>query len=218
MKDVPKQAQKAIKAGRLKGMTDISPQWRYHVMTQTFGPIGIGWKFTIDRQWLEDGSYGQSCAFTEISLYVKHEGAWSDAIPGTGGSAFIAKETKTNWDTKVKEDFLYTSDEAYKMSLTDALSVAMKMLGVGAVIYSAGNDYSKYSAPAAPPQQAKQVNQYAEVISDTQLSNIEILIEQTSTDPRQFCKYLNVAELHHLPAADYNPAIRALEDKKEKMS
>jgi hypothetical protein len=210
MKDVPKQAQKAIKAGRLKGMTDISPQWRYHVMTQTFGPIGIGWKFTIDRQWLEDGSYGQSCAFTEISLYVKHEGAWSDAIPGTGGSAFIAKETKTNWDTKVKEDFLYTSDEAYKMSLTDALSVAMKMLGVGAVIYSAGNDYSKYSAPAAPPQQATTIN-------DSQLANLEILIEQTNTDIEQFCKYVKVAELHHLPAADYNPAIKALEIKKGKM-
>ena len=200
VKDVPKQAQKNIAAGRLKGMTDISPQWRYLVMTQTFGPIGIGWKFTIDRQWLEDGSDDQRCAMTNISLYVKHEGEWSAAINGTGGSAFIAKESRG----------LYTSDEAYKMSLTDALSVAMKMLGVGAVIYSAGNDYSKYSAPAAPPQQATTIN-------DSQLANLKILIEQTKTNIAQFCKYVKVAELHHLPAADYNAAIKALEGKKGKM-
>ena len=148
LKDVPASAQKKIAAGRLKGFTDISPQWRYHITTETFGPIGIGWKYTIDRQWIEEGSYEQKTAFTNISLFVKQEdGEWSDAIPGTGGSMYIAEENKTDYNTKEKYKYLYTSDEAFKMSLTDALSVALKMLGVGAVIYSSGNDYSKYSAP-----------------------------------------------------------------------
>jgi len=137
LKEVPTKAQKPILGGRLKGMTDISPMWRYHQMTSIFGPIGIGWKFTLDRQWIDTGANEEQCAHTNISLYVKNNGEWSAAIPGTGGSAFVAKESRG----------LYTSDEAFKMSLTDALSVAMKMLGVGAVIYSAGNDYSKYTTP-----------------------------------------------------------------------
>ena len=32
----PKTALKQIKGGRLSGMTDISPQWRYEVLTEQF--------------------------------------------------------------------------------------------------------------------------------------------------------------------------------------
>ena len=48
---------------------------------------------------------------------------------------------------------LHFNDEAYKMAETDALSVAMKALGVGANIYSGMSDGSKY-APK-PQQQAE---------------------------------------------------------------
>lgn len=133
---VPTNAQKTIGAGRLKGMTDINPMWRIKRLTELFGPCGIGWKYTIERQWLESGSDGTSCAFCNINLYIMQEGAWSDGIPGTGGSSFIAKE----------KGGLYTSDEAFKMALTDALSVACKALGFGADIYWSGNKDSKYGA------------------------------------------------------------------------
>ena len=133
--EVPKNAQKTISAGRLKGMTDINPMWRIKVLTEEFGPCGIGWKYTIDKQWLEPGADGVVSAFCNITLYIKVNGEWSDGIPGTGGSAYIAKESKG----------LYTSDEVYKMALTDALSVACKALGIGANIYWAGGGDSKYS-------------------------------------------------------------------------
>ena len=42
---VPKDAQKPIAAGRLKGKTDINPMWRIKKLTEIFGPAGIGWKF-----------------------------------------------------------------------------------------------------------------------------------------------------------------------------
>lgn len=136
---VPQNAQKEIGAGRLKGMTDINPMWRIRKLTEIFGPAGLGWKYTVDRQWVEDGSDGTKCAFCNISLYIREEGEWSDAIPGTGGSSFIAKERSG----------LYTSDEAFKMALTDALSVACKALGFGADIYWAGNRESKYGKLSA---------------------------------------------------------------------
>ena len=131
----PASALKQIGGGRLKGMTDINPQWRYKAITDVFGQCGIGWKYTIDKLWLESVNDGQVCAFASISLYVLKSGiAWSDPIPGTGGSMFIAKE----------RDGLHASDEAYKMAITDALSVAMKMLGVGGSIYEGRWDGSKY--------------------------------------------------------------------------
>lgn len=134
--DVPENAKKTIGAGRLKGMTDINPMWRIKALTEQFGPCGVGWKYVIDKQWLEDGSDDTICAFCNVSLYFKlPTGEWSEAIPGTGGSTYIAKE----------RNGLYTSDEVYKMALTDALSVSCKALGVGADVYWQGGKDSKYS-------------------------------------------------------------------------
>jgi hypothetical protein len=45
----PAWAKKNISDGRMKGMTDINPQWRLMAMTETYGVCGIGWKYTIDR-------------------------------------------------------------------------------------------------------------------------------------------------------------------------
>ena len=140
LKQPPPSALKTIRAGRLKGMSDINPQWRYQAMTEYFGPCGVGWKYEIRSTWVEQASEGQIMAFAEIRLYVAHEnGNWSDPIPGIGGSTLVAKESKG----------LYSSDEAYKMAVTDALSVAMKMLGVASDIYMGLWDGSKYKD--APP-------------------------------------------------------------------
>lgn len=122
---VPKEAQKTIAAGRLKGMTDINPMWRIQKLTETFGPCGIGWKYTIQREWMEHGANNEIAAFMDILLYYKWDGQWSEGIPGTGGSSFVAKE----------RNGLYTSDECYKMALTDAISVAAKAIGMGADVY-----------------------------------------------------------------------------------
>ena len=145
---VPVSSLKAITGGRLKGKSDINPQWRFLVMTQVFGMCGIGWKYTIDKQWLEEGKDGEVMAFVNVSLYVKHEGVWSDAIQGNGGAMLIAKE-KSGY---------FNSDEAYKMAMTDALSVSMKALGVAGDIYMGIFDGSKYMGHPAniKPEQPQQ--------------------------------------------------------------
>lgn len=130
----PKEALKEIKGGRLKGMTDIKPQWRYKAMTEQFGICGVGWKYTITKEWTEQGSHEQVLCFVDVDLFIKVDGAWSDAIPGTGGSMLVTKESAG----------LHTSDEGFKMALTDALSVAMGRIGVAADIYMGNWDGSKY--------------------------------------------------------------------------
>jgi hypothetical protein len=143
LKAVPAAAKKTIFAGRLKGMTDIKPQWRLKMMTEQFGAIGIGWYYTIDKTWTETLE-GETSAHVQVSLYIKDTDNvnWSAPIPGIGGSMLLALEKQR---TKP-----FHSDEAYKMATTDALSVAMKQLGVAADVYMGLSD-SKYDKPVEKP-------------------------------------------------------------------
>lgn len=145
VREVPKTAMKTIGAGRLKGMTDISPMWRIKCLTEQFGPCGIGWYYDIVEKWLEPGAGGEVAAFVRILLYIKYDGEWSKPIEGIGGSSFIASE----------KSGLHTSDECYKMALTDAISVACKALGMGADVYWQGDNtkYQMYSQPQEQPAQ-----------------------------------------------------------------
>lgn len=132
-RSVPQEAQKEIKAGRLKGMTDINPMWRIKKLTELFGPCGVGWKYRIADYRLEEAPTKEIAAFLEITLQVKIDGEWSQEIPGIGGSAFAAQE----------KSGMHMNDECFKMALTDAISVACKALGIGADVYYA-KDRSKY--------------------------------------------------------------------------
>lgn len=144
-RECPKTALREIQSGRLKGKSDINPMWRIKKLTELFGPCGIGWKYTIDKQWTETCSTGEIAAFVNISLYFKYEGQWSEAIIGTGGSSFVAAE----------KSGLHLSDECYKMALTDAISVACKALGFAADVYW-NMDSTKYSENFHSNQQKPQ--------------------------------------------------------------
>ena len=138
LKEVPKEAQKKITGGRLVGMTDIKPMWRIQKLTETFGPVGLGWYTETTKKEIIEGANGEKIATVDILLYVNYkvpyeleEDLWSKPIEGSGGSSFIAKEQKG----------LYTSDECFKMAYTDALSVACKGLGMGADVYWGDSKY-----------------------------------------------------------------------------
>ena len=145
VRSVPENAQKEIKGGRLKGMTDINPMWRIKKLTEEFGVCGIGWIPKIARTWLDKGENNEVIASVEIELRVKVDGEWSEPIPGIGGSKAVAKE----------QNGIYTDDECYKKAYTDALSVACKALGMGADVY--WNENTKYTAPpSAEPTRTAQ--------------------------------------------------------------
>ena len=128
---VPKEAQKAFNNGRFSG-TDINPMWRIKILTEMFGPAGLGWYYKVISERAE--TVGDTVmAIVDLELYIRDPatGEWSMPIYGTGGNVLLAKGR--------------ASDEGYKMALTDALSVACKALGVGADIYFE-KDKTKYTA------------------------------------------------------------------------
>jgi len=149
VKQPPASALKQIIGGRLKGKTDIAPQWRYQEATNQFGPCGLGWKWVIKRVWNEPLPDGQILCFAEVDLFYKMNNTWSEAVPGIGGSMLVEEETRG----------LHASDEGYKMAVTDALSVAFKTLGFASDVYAGMWDGSKYrDAAITQPEQAPQLD------------------------------------------------------------
>ena len=183
LKQPPTRALKQIGAGRLKGKTDINPQWRYEAMTNEFGICGVGWKYTIDKLWTEKGAGDVIFAFAQVSVYTRVDECneqtnvrhvhWSEPIPGIGGSQLVEKESAG----------LHNNDEAFKMATTDALSVALKMLGVAADIYAGLWDGTKYKdAPkilVAAPQQ-KTISE-EKILSENELIVLLNALEKCTT-------------------------------------
>ena len=141
MSKVPNSALKPIEFGALKGKSDINPQWRYEVLTNTFGLCGIGWKYEITSHHTVPVSNGGLMVFVFINLYVKDGENWSAPIPGSGGDFLIIKD----------KNGIHGNDEAFKMAITDALGNAAKMIGVAADIYRGLYD-SKYEKKASETQ------------------------------------------------------------------
>ena len=141
LENTPKEAQKEISAGRLKGFTDINPMWRLKRLSEVFGPCGIGWKYEVTNSYVLSGANEEIAAFVDILLYYKQGGEWSEGVPGLGGSMFVAKE----------KNGMHTSDECFKMALSDAIGTACKALGMSADIYFS-KDRSKYTTAQEAPE------------------------------------------------------------------
>jgi len=204
---VPNEAKKPINAGRLKGMTDINPMWRLKCLTEQFGPCGLGWSYEITKQWIKEGSENQKVAFTNINLYVKYGEEWSKAIPGTGGSSFIAKESKG----------LYTSDECFKMALTDAISVACKSLGIGADVYFE-KDRTKYDGAQTNTEGTgvKVNNNTKSSIDKAKVDAIKALALKKGVDEAYICKFRKCNKFEELTLEGWTAAMDWLKKQVDK--
>ena len=124
LKSVPQEYLKTIGAGRLKGMSDIKPQWRILKLTDVLGSCGFGWK--IQNLKFEYKEVGQEIVCNcYLEFLYKQNNEWSEPIPASGGSKLSTLE----------RNGVYVSDEAEKMAYTDAISVACKMIGVASDVY-----------------------------------------------------------------------------------
>ena len=145
VKSVPQSALKVIDFGKLKGKYDISPQWRWEILTETYGMCGIGWYFDIveTKEVLVEAT-GETMLYVKVNLYIKDGNKWSKPIPGYGGDFLIQKD----------KNGYHGNDEAFKMAVTDALGTAAKMIGVGADVYRGLQD-TKINAAAEKEKKEK---------------------------------------------------------------
>lgn len=148
VKTVPQSALKVIDFGKLKGKYDISPQWRWEILTEVYGMCGVGWYFDIvDTKQVLVEATGETMLYVKVNLYIKDGNEWSNPIPGYGGDFLIYKD----------KNGYHGNDEAFKMAVTDALGTAAKMIGVGADVYRGLQD-TKINAAAEKEKKEKEFN------------------------------------------------------------
>ena len=206
-RNVPDEAKKQITGGRLKGFTDINPMWRIKMLTESFGMCGEGWYYKVTDKRLEKGANGEIAAFVDIELFVKikreisvkveNEGGymddgaemiseWSMPIFGTGGSMFVSNE----------RNGAYTSDEAFKMALTDAISIACKSLGMGADVYF-DKDRTKYDQSTVEPktnQEPVVSEKKQETLTD--MEQVKLALESFTTSAQVAKYWKDNADMH----------------------
>lgn len=132
---VPEEARKDFRReGGFSG-TDINTMWRVRTLTEMFGPIGIGWRFSTVKRWTETYETGEMKAYAEIALSYRdpETGEWSEPIYGVGGNSAILERRSGR----------VANDECYKMAETDAFGRACMWLGIGSDVYWS-TDRTKY--------------------------------------------------------------------------
>jgi hypothetical protein len=172
----PREALREIQAGKLKGKTDINPQWRYKAMTEAFGLAGLGWKYEVQKLWTEPGAGNEKLAFAQVAVFVKKDkDEWSEPIVGIGGSKLVA----------IEKGGAVSNDEGYKMAVTDAFSTALKMIGVAADIYAGMWDGSKYKDEAQGAPQAMYVNNCKEPMNQQLPGRPQVPQQRQAPAPQQ---------------------------------
>lgn len=212
VRSVPEEAKKTIKGGRLKGMTDINPMWRIKKLTEEFGPCGFGWKYTVVDKWIDTSmAKDEIVASVMIAFQYKLDGEWSEPFHAIGGSMLVASESKG----------LYVNDEAYKMALTDAISVACKNLGMGADVYwdkdnTKYNDSKREYESEVNKIKAEEEKLKKMIISAAHVQNIIKGAELIGIDLKVILREYSVDDISKLTEAQYGDCMNKLEAEAQK--
>ncbi|UKA23357.1 hypothetical protein IHC92_20615 [Photobacterium damselae subsp. damselae] len=212
------------------GRTSISTQYRIQKCTEMFGPVGIGWGYTVLREWIVDGSpiirdgqfieengkfLREEVHKCEIEFWYKHNGE-------------VAKLTQYG-DTKklylTQNGYFYHDPECEKKSLSDALGKAMSMIGISADVYLGEFDNDKISqinnSAKMASKEVKAIDRAKEATEQV-LESVKGFIEEMDNAANlseiNILKQKSLAMLHSLPSSTdeqkrkKSKAIKLLED------
>lgn len=147
----PTEHTKAITGKAYQG-TSPKPHYLVHKATETFGPCGIGWGFTVANERIEEGADGEKMHIAHVRVWFKWNGERGE-VEHIGGTQFSGKRRNGSF---------FTDEDAPKKSVTDALVKALSMIGFAGDIFMGRYDDSKYvnelraeEHKAAQPDQPK---------------------------------------------------------------
>ena len=107
-----------------KRITTIDPMYQIQMMTDLFGPVGLGWKYKVDYKYID------GLVFAEVTIkYFTNE--WHEYGPVCS----VQNLSKKNGNL---------DDEAPKKAMTDAMTKAFSHLGMSADVFLGKFDDSKY--------------------------------------------------------------------------
>ena len=108
-----------------KKITSIDPMYQIQCMTETFGPVGLGWKYNVKY------TYQDSLVFAEVSIHYCVHDNWFEYGPVCSVQNLFKKNGNLD-------------DEAPKKAMTDAMTKAFSHLGMSADVFLGKFDDSKY--------------------------------------------------------------------------
>lgn len=126
------------RGGGFKG-TAIKPMWSYKRMTEEFGPCGTGWGIGEPSFQVVPGDNREVLVYCTASIWYGED---RKIVYGVGGDKIVTHikaNTQYNRPERWEND-----DEAFKKAFTDAITNALKMIGVGADVHMGMFDDSKY--------------------------------------------------------------------------
>jgi hypothetical protein len=126
----PRHTKGFSRSGGFKG-TAIKPMYSFHRMTEEFGPCGQGWGVNQPSFQVVPGTEGEVLVYCTVSVW---HGDRANLVFGVGGDKVVVK-----YSSGLKSD-----DEAFKKAFTDAITNALKLIGVGADVHMGLFDDSKY--------------------------------------------------------------------------
>jgi hypothetical protein len=128
----PAHTQKFTRPGGFKG-TAVKPMWANKQMTELFGPCGVGWGTSEPKFQLVTADE-EILVYCTVGMWYFDNGLKEGLVYGIGGDKVLLKT----------QQGLRSDDEAFKKSYTDALSNAMKFIGVAADVHMGLFDDNKY--------------------------------------------------------------------------
>lgn len=154
----PSHTKKFKRSGGFEG-TAIKPMWSYKRMTDEFGPCGMGWGVGEPVFQVVPGENREVLVYCTASIWYR-EGEKNAVVYGVGGDKVVTY-IKANEQYKRPERW-ESDDEAFKKAFTDAVTNALKLIGVGADVHMGMFDDNKYVntvakefSEAAKPEKAE---------------------------------------------------------------
>lgn len=133
LKKVPEAHLKPFQRGGGFRGTAIKPMWSIHRMTEVFGPCGTGWGIDAPEYKIQLVANDEILVYCIVTVWYEKP---SQKLVGVGGDKIYAKF----------KDGFKSDDEAFKKAFTDAVTNALKHLGVGGDIHMGLFDGSKYAS------------------------------------------------------------------------
>lgn len=137
----PKHTQQFKRGGGFKG-TAIKPIWSYRRMTEEFGPCGIGWGVGEPSFQIVQGVNSEVLVYCTASVWYKHGDDASQTVYGVGGDKIVTHVRASEQYNRPER--WENDDEAFKKAFTDAVTNALKLIGVGADVHMGMFDDNKY--------------------------------------------------------------------------
>jgi hypothetical protein len=159
----PNHVKQFKRAGGFAGHA-IRPIWSFRRMTEEFGPCGIGWGVGEPSFQVVPGENREVMVYCTASIWYRQENTEA-RVYGVGGDKVVT-HIKANEQYKRPERW-ESDDEAFKKAFTDAVTNALKLIGVGADVHMGLFDDNKYvntmreefSEPEKPKRQVG-INQH----------------------------------------------------------